>query len=211
MGNAVFTLLEDRKIVEGTLPDGTIFWIDSDVLPLIQDKVLYRSGRKWSKYGYVVTSQLEPVHGFVLPHKVGFEIDHINFNTLDNRRINLRYCTHQQNQMNQVLQKNNTSGVTGVRYYAPRQKFVARIKVGQYDIHLGYYSSFEEAVQARNAGMVCMFGEYGRYNDVSDPPEWIRKKVINQCKRFIDLSVCEAFLNTGEWPKDVWLRRQIIV
>lgn len=61
-------------------------------------------------------------------------------------------------------------------------------------IHLGYYESFMEAVQARNVGMECMFGEYGRYNDVPAAPGWIRKNVIDKCKRFAELSVCGAFL-----------------
>ena len=91
------------------------------------------------------------------------------------------------------MQCNNTSGVSGVRYYKARSKFVARIKVCQKDIHLGYYVTFEEAVQARNVGMECMFGEYGRYNDVPDAPLWIRTKVIEKCKRFAHLSVSESF------------------
>ena len=95
--------------------------------------------------------------------------------------------------INQPLQRNNTSGVSGVRYYKARSKFVARIKICQKDIHLGYYVTFEEAVQARNVGMECMFGEYGRYNDVPAAPSWIRAKVVEKCKRFAHLSVSEKF------------------
>lgn len=54
--------------------------------------------------------------------------------------------------------------------------------------------TFSEAVQARNVGMECMFGEYGRYNDVPVAPIWIRNKVIEKCKHFAELSVCRAFL-----------------
>lgn len=78
-------------------------------------------------------------------------------------------------------------------FYPPRRKYRARIKVCQHEIHLGYYFTFTEAVQARNVGMECMFGEYGRYNEVAAPPEWIRKKVVEQCRRFAELSICEAF------------------
>ena len=42
--------------------------------------------------------------------------------------------------------------------------------------------------------MECMFGEYGRYNDVPPAPDWIRKIVVEKCKRFAELSVCRAFL-----------------
>jgi len=123
----------------------------------------------------------------------GLEVDHINLNTLDNRMCNLRIVTHQQNQCNQPVQKNNTSGVSGVSYYPPRKKYRARIKIGQHEIHLGYYEVFEQAVQARNVGMECMFGEYGRYNDVPDAPDWLRRIVTEKCSRFAELSICEAF------------------
>ena len=118
----------------------------------------------------------------------------INLDTLDNRLCNLRIVTHQQNQINQPLQKNNTSGVSGVSFYPARNKYRARIKIGQHDLHLGYYHTFEEVVQARNVGMECMFGEYGRYNDVPPAPKWIRQYVTEKCKRFAELSVCRAFL-----------------
>ena len=55
----------------------------------------------------------------------------------------------------------------------------------------------EEATQARNVGMECMFGKYGRYNDVPDAPEWIREKVIKKCMRFADHAVCGAFFVPG--------------
>ena len=125
----------------------------------------------------------------------------ISLDTLDNRKSNLRICTHQQNQCNQPLQCNNTSGVSGVSFYAPRGKYRARIKIGQHDIHLGYYSSFAEAVQARNVGMECMFGEYGRYNDAAPEPAWIRTKATEQCGRFAELSLCKAFRLCGKSQK----------
>ncbi|PWC98726.1 HNH endonuclease signature motif containing protein, partial [Pseudomonas amygdali] len=42
------------------------------------------------------------------------EIDHINGRPGDNRWSNLRECSHQENNHNQPLRRNNTSGVKGV-------------------------------------------------------------------------------------------------
>lgn len=58
-------------------------------------------------------------------------IDHINSNTLDNRKVNLRIVSHQQNHcnLNDQLQSNNISGVRGVYFDKLKDVWVAQIKV----------------------------------------------------------------------------------
>lgn len=198
VSNVEYEYSEDGTTVYGRLMDGTVFMIDSDALNKIKNIKFYLGAKqKGCGQKYIIDSRGRYLHDYIFPHKNGYEIDHINLNTYDNRKANIRYCTHQQNQINQPLQKNNTSGVSGVSWYPPRRKFRARIKVSQQDIHLGYYKTLEEAVQARNVGMEYMFGEYGRYNDVPSAPEWIRKSVEQKCKSFAELSVCKAFYIRG--------------
>lgn len=198
VSNVEYEYSEDGTTVYGRLMDGTVFMIDSDALNKIKNIKFYLGAKqKGCGQKYIIDSRGRYLHDYIFPHKNCYEIDHINLNTYDNRKANIRYCTHQQNQINQPLQKNNTSGVSGVSWYPPRGKFRARIKVSQQDIHLGYYKTLEEAVQARNVGMEYMFGEYGRYNDVPSAPEWIRKSVEQKCKSFAKLSVCKAFYIRG--------------
>ena len=192
MSNVNYTYSSDGHTVYGLIPDGTRFCIDADMLEKVRDVSFYRC-RQGYVNEYLMDSKGVKLYDYLFPHKDGLEVDHINLDTFDNRRCNIRYCTHQQNQINQPVQKNNTSGVSGVSWYGPRNKYRARIKVSQQEIHLGYYGTFIEAVQARNVGMECMFGEYGRYNDVPPAPIRIRNNVIERCRRFADLSVCEAF------------------
>ena len=180
-------------VVWGASTDGTKFVFDLIDLPIVQQYRWYACRYRERGIPYLTNSNGVMLHQLLMGFTQGKEVDHINLNTLDNRRCNLRICTHQQNQINQPVQKNNTSGVPGVSFYPPRKKFRARIKVSQHDIHLGYYLTFTEATQARNVGMELMFGEYGRYNDVPPAPDWIRKKVFDRCKRFVELSVGQAF------------------
>ena len=177
----------------GQLPDGTVFIFDRDKFDAIRAYNWYRNYNDPEKSLYITNRFGKKLHDYLVDCPKGLEVDHINLNTLDNRMCNLRIVTHQQNQCNQPVQKNNTSGVSGVSYYPPRKKYRARIKIGQHEIHLGYYEAFEQAVQARNVGMECMFGEYGRYNDVPDAPDWLRRNVTEKCSRFAELSICEAF------------------
>ena len=172
----------------GQLKNGLSFLFDEKYLEILVAKnwyPSYESGRP-----YLMDCRGKKLHSYLVECPKGYEIDHISLNTLDNRLSNLRICTHQQNQCNQPLQKNNTSGVTGVSWYPPRNKYRARIKAGQHDIHLGYYETFTEAIQARNVGMECLFGEYGRYTAIADAPGWIREYVEDKCRKFSEFAIC---------------------
>lgn len=196
MSNVKYSFSDDGKVAYGELPSGETFVIDADMVEKIKTVKFYRGGKGSDRdQYYVIDCNGRALHDYLFEHRTGFEIDHINLNTMDNRRCNIRYCTHQQNQMNQPLQKNNTSGVSGVSYYPPRHKFRARIKVSQQEIHLGYYDTFEDAVKARNIGMLCMFGQYGRYNDVGIIPDWIENKVTEKCACFAGLSQNSAYFD----------------
>ena len=178
----------------GTLPDGTEFLFDRAAFPLIKDTKWYRNYRDpGSRKLYLIDRKGNYLHRVLTRCPEGYEVDHISMDTLDNRSSNLRIVTHQQNQINHSLQRNNSSGVSGVDYYTRNEKYRARIKVSQQEIHLGYYDDFEEAVQARNVGMECMFGEYGRYNDVPEAPRWLKDNVVERCRRFSGLAVGGAF------------------
>lgn len=78
-------------------------------------------------------------------------IDHINRNTSDNRIINLRLVTRQQNCLNRGMNKNNTSGVTGVCWNKQNNKWQSQITVNKKSILLGTFLNFEDAVKARKA------------------------------------------------------------
>ena len=183
MSNVHYSFIGSTGI--GTLKDGTQFRFDRDRFSLIEDINFYRNkNNDEDAKSYIICAKGKYLHRYLFGHRHGYEIDHINLDTFDNRSENIRFCTHQQNQINQGLQSNNTSGVTGVSYYKPRQKYRARIKISQRDIHLGYYDTFLEATQARNVGIELLFGEYGRYNKVPEVPNWIRNKVEKICRNY---------------------------
>ena len=62
--------------------------------------------------------------------------------------------------MNRGLQKNNTSGYSGVSYHSGKQQWRARIKVGGKEIHLGWFDFKDDAIQSRLKAEDKYFGEY---------------------------------------------------
>jgi hypothetical protein len=87
----------------------------------------------------------------------GLQVDHINRNTLDNRRCNLRNVTQQENLRNQK-RANNKTGYTGVALHKQTGKFTAQLKHNYKKIHLGIFKTIEEAYNARQAGELKYWG-----------------------------------------------------
>lgn len=76
-------------------------------------------------------------------------VDHINRNKLDNRKLNYRFCTNQENNRNKDLYSHNSSGITGVTWNKERNKWQAQIVVNNKNISLGRFDDFENAVKVR--------------------------------------------------------------
>ncbi len=103
------------------------------------------------------------MHRQVLGLRRGKLADHINGNGLDNRRSNLRLCTHSQNSANHQKRKGK-SKYNGVCWCKQYQKWRARICVDYKRIHLGRYDTEIEAAAAYDVAAVKHFGEFARLN-----------------------------------------------
>jgi hypothetical protein len=95
------------------------------------------------------------------------EVDHINHDSLDNRLINLRVGTKQLNMANQRPQKiKKSSKFKGVNWSKEKEKWRARLKFNQKEIHLGYFINEIEAAKAYNVRATALFGSWAYLNEV---------------------------------------------
>ena len=102
------------------------------------------------------------MHRLLMGQPCGLVVDHINGNTLDNRRTNLRAITAAQNAKNLAMNRNNKSGVSGVSWHPEKNAWAAAIWVGGKNIHLGTFKDIELARLARAEAEVKYFGEFAR-------------------------------------------------
>lgn len=120
------------------------------------------SNNRTSRYAYTtVEGRTVKLHQLLASGEQ--ETDHINRNGLDNRRVNLRQCTHIQNSLNRVRRK-STLGLTGVDFDSRRKRYGARLYVDGLTIALGYFHSAFEAALVRDRAMTEWAGDFAEYN-----------------------------------------------
>lgn len=87
----------------------------------------------------------------------GKVVDHINHDTLDNRKSNLRIVSIRQN--NQNKKNKGTSKYPGVSWDKSRQKWRAYITINKKQKHLGRFNEEQEAAKAYEQACRKLVGE----------------------------------------------------
>jgi len=105
------------------------------------------------------------LHRFILGLSVGqkCDVDHINHNTLDNRRCNLRVCSHSENMKNR-LRGVGTSRFIGVSWDKQSRKWVVNIRVNNRQRNLGRYIFEELAALAYDFAALKYHREFANFN-----------------------------------------------
>lgn len=122
----------------------------------------YAYVRKYETVGKRTTARL--LHREIAGAKRGEIVDHINGNPLDNRKANLRVCTHAQNMQNRARHGNNTSGYKGVYWCSEKSKFRAALRINGKKVHAGYALTAQEAARMYDAKAREIFGDFARVN-----------------------------------------------
>jgi len=137
------------------------------------------SAFSWSAYRYMA-GQVYAVRSVTidgLQKKVGMHrvlllpapdqlVDHVNGDTLDNRRSNIRLCSRYENRLNSKVDRRSETGVKGVTRRSRNGKFRAHIGANGKRIWLGSFDSIEEAMDARNTAAMELHGEFARLSSL---------------------------------------------
>jgi hypothetical protein len=132
------------------------------------------SQHKWhaklcnKRYWRVYASDAEhtAMHRLIMNAPEGMFVDHINRDTLDNRKSNLRICSRSQNQHNQGVwsgrQGHKTSKYKGVCVSGNRWR--AQIGDNGKRVRIGYFAVEIDAARAYDAAALKLYGEYACLN-----------------------------------------------
>ena len=127
------------------------------------------------------------MHRMIMQSKPGEHVDHINLNSLDNRKENLRIANIQTNAFNRRKPRvEATSQYKGVLKRKGDPGWEARLKYNDKAIHLGTFRQEEVAAAAYNYAAVLMFGVYARENaGIAPAPNWLKEQVYQKCLQMV--------------------------
>ena len=127
---------------------------------------------RWSgitKSFYVTRKGDIPMSSVIMNCPDNMLVDHINHQTLDNQKANLRICTSSQNQQNSRPKVGGTSRYKGVFWAKDRRKW--RVLIGlqdafgdRFQLRLGQFDIEEEAALAYDEAAIEHFGEFAYLN-----------------------------------------------
>ena len=102
------------------------------------------------------------MHRLILNAPSDLDVDHINHKKSDNRKVNLRLTTTQQNCSNRVIK--NDYGINGIHFLNGR--WYSSIGYKNKRISLGGFANLKEAIKARKQAEEKYYGEYSYSNSM---------------------------------------------
>ncbi len=108
----------------------------------------------------------ERMHRFILGLSSGngLEVDHIDDNGLNNQKSNLRICSRSENKRRARKRSDSQSPYKGVRPPRKGHRWEASIEAKGKRLHLGSFTTAEEAAHAYDRVAIKLFGKFARLN-----------------------------------------------
>ena len=165
-GNCKKIIKEDTFYRHIFLNDNSSFIFDIEDLELVE-KYTWHINRGYPETNLMINGKktTKRLHQLIIKVKEGEVVDHISGNTLDNRRINLRIATYQQNCANSYKQNRKThSKFKGVTFSKWNNKWLARISFKGKTKQIGYFDNEIDAAISYNNHALKLFGQFAKLN-----------------------------------------------
>jgi len=184
------------------------------------NKYHWRLSQKRNKF-YAVTGQAKNGGHIISMHclifgssyDAGYEIDHIDGNSLNNCASNLRLITRRQNIANvSVRIDNKTTGIRGISYSDKYNKYVVDFYIDGRRLYFKNFASINEAAYLRYLCEACFLGDFrcssndeyifSLISSLDDSKRnEIEKYLIERLNKYAERHGSKVLTNTKNWHK----------
>lgn len=142
--------------------------VDNRDYPALNQHKWYQNYQGYAVRGFYKNGKRQSIirmHRVIMDTPTGFVTDHINHDTLDNRRSNLRICTHAENIANSRPRKTPKSSLfKGVYIDKRRNTWNVELKFNNKRHRFSGFASEKEAALFYNIKAKEIFGKYAALN-----------------------------------------------
>lgn len=151
-----------KKVALGS---GQFAIVDDEDFDLVNQYVWqgHKAGKAGKGGDYVYAVTRIRMHRLVTNCPKGMYVDHINGDTLDNRKSNLRICTNAENQQN-TRSRGGSSRFKGVSYSQKKKRWKASFMWKGRVYYCGSFATEEDAARAIDKLRKEVCGEYATAN-----------------------------------------------
>lgn len=153
--------------LRGKYGEGKFTTVSAEDAQVLRQKKLYLN-----KNGYVTLSwngKTKSITHVIMWPPAGMEVDHRDFDKLNNTRGNLLVCTHSQNCYNRRIERQGR--YKGVTYNKSTKLYDARVCKDGRNTNLGSFSDKHEAARVYNDKLLEYAGpEFARLNVIQQEP-----------------------------------------
>ena len=151
--------------------------VDTEKIEQLQRKKWYLYNGKYIGRGSTVEEKSAGAPKVIYMHREIMNcihskdtVDHINGDTLDNRKSNLRVCPQGLNNLNKPPHADNKCGYKGVRKQLDKKNnpWEARIQLNGKRTTLGYFDNPHDAARMYNIWAADIHGEYAYLNVIKE-------------------------------------------
>lgn len=151
------------------LTQNQIALIDDDDLEKVSNHNWYSHKRTNKFYAEsTINKKHIHLHRFILGvNDSNIIIDHIDGNSLNNQKSNLRLCSFAENQMNKKPYKNAPiSNIKGISFISATKKWRAQIQSSKKKIYIGVFDDYKNAALAYNNKAIELHGNFANLNKI---------------------------------------------
>lgn len=196
------------------LTKGKIAIIDVEDVPMVANRswqYFFAKGKEYAQTSQNIKGKCKKsfLHRLIMGVSDGrVRVDHRSGDGLDNRRSNLRVCTHQQNQCNLKTRKGRAFKGVGLDGYGGKYKAYITCCGEKYS--LGSYPSKEEAAVAYDLAAIALHGEFASLNfpdkDYSTypSPRLMAPRSVGVGLKGVGVSTSK----TNPWSAQIYIKRK---